>query len=86
MAALCEAWNNQPQAIRKVDGVQNGAQGANFNYWRLAEYVPCLLYQVLPPPIHWNFDSALLPGNDPRRSAAAGFIRRYGVNSAFGKH
>lgn len=76
---LAEAIEPQPQAVRQVDGVQNGQQGRDFQDWLFASYFPCSALLKRPPPITWAFDMGNVPSDDARRTAN-GFIGKYGYN------
>ncbi|KAL9045767.1 MAG: hypothetical protein Q9214_001250 [Letrouitia sp. 1 TL-2023] len=69
MNSLRESANFAQQALRAIDGGENGAQGQDFQFWLLAEWWPCSSLKKAPPPITWSIGS--VGANDPRRTGAS---------------
>ncbi|KAL2754188.1 glycoside hydrolase family 18 protein [Sodiomyces alcalophilus JCM 7366] len=85
MANLADSAGMAKQALRAVDGDENGAQGQDFNQWLMAVWRPCSILLGTPPGITWSFDLSNLSPNDPRRTAAeTEIIRKYGFDSTSG--
>ncbi|KAF9888495.1 hypothetical protein FE257_008602 [Aspergillus nanangensis] len=83
MGSLDEAQNYQPQAVRQIDGDVNGLQGADFQSWLAATWMPCSNLLQSPPPITWAFDG---PHPGDNRLVANGVIGQYGFNSMLPNH
>lgn len=62
--SLRESMAFAKQALRAVDGNENGAQGNDWGYWLLATWYPCSTLLGAPPPITWQV------ARSPRRTRA----------------
>jgi chitinase len=76
MAALLES-NQVHQALRMVNGNENGRQGADFNAFISASFMPCSSLLDSAPPVTWKIGT--IPVGDPR-AGAIGIIPKYGVS------
>lgn len=67
-----------PQALRLLDGNENGRQGRDWQDFLSAEWTPCSILLNSKPPVTWRIG---LPPNtaDPRLTTNA-FIPKYGVS------
>ncbi|KAI0600742.1 glycoside hydrolase family 18 protein [Biscogniauxia sp. FL1348] len=73
------------QALRAIDGNENGAQGNDWGYWLLATWYPCSTVLGQPPPVTWAIDDSKLGASDGRKTAAADkVIAKYGFDSTSG--
>lgn len=83
--SLKESMAFAKQALRAVDGNENGAQGNDWGYWLLATWYPCSTILGYAPPVTWEVPTATLPASDPRRTNdPAKVIAKYGFDSASG--
>ncbi|KAH8665151.1 hypothetical protein BGZ60DRAFT_470789 [Tricladium varicosporioides] len=84
MGNLADSGNNNPQACRLVNGVANGAQGIDYNMWKMAQWTPCSSFRATVcklkdlPKATWAFGA--VNGN---RGVRVGkhFINAYGFDS-----
>ena len=83
--SLVESSNAAKQALRAVDGNENGAQGLDWQFWLQATWYPCSTLLGAPPAITWQVPTGTLPASDGRKTAAAGkVIPKYGFDSSSG--
>lgn len=83
--SLKESMAFAKQALRAVDGNENGAQGNDWGYWLQATWFPCSTILGQPPPITWEVPTGTLPASDPRRTNdAQKVIAKYGFDSTSG--
>ncbi|KAL8808894.1 MAG: hypothetical protein Q9200_003921, partial [Gallowayella weberi] len=83
--SLQESADFAQQALRSLDGAENGKQGQDWQFWLLAEWWPCSSLMNAPPPITWSIGDPV-GANDPRTAAApAKTIARYGFDSVSGQ-
>jgi hypothetical protein len=66
-----------PQALRLLDGNENGRQGRDWQDFINAEWYPCSALLSSAPPVTWRI--GLPDATDPRRTTNA-FIPKYGVS------
>ncbi|KAL8951478.1 MAG: hypothetical protein Q9222_002555 [Ikaeria aurantiellina] len=84
MNSLQESANFAQQALRALDGDENGRQGADFNNFLSASWAPCSALKKSNPPITWKIGNPP-NANDPRATAvAAKTIAKYGFDSVSG--
>ncbi|KAL8887506.1 MAG: hypothetical protein Q9215_004928 [Flavoplaca cf. flavocitrina] len=84
LGSLRESANYAAQALRALDGNENGKQGIDWQQWLLAEWYPCSTVLKAPPPITWSIGDP--PAGDSRTAAAPSkTIARYGFDSVSGK-
>ncbi|ROW14913.1 hypothetical protein VPNG_03305 [Cytospora leucostoma] len=87
MGNMHHSGGNKPQVCRLVNGPANGAQGQDWNYFKLAQWHPCSAFRSKvckskdEPPVTWKLGA--LNGN---RGNANGkhFISAYGFDSQTG--
>jgi hypothetical protein len=77
MNALLEA-NQVPQALRMLNGNENGNQAGDFQAFLSASFQPCSTLLGYAPPVTWKIGD--IPLGDPR-VGANGIIPKYGVSS-----
>ncbi|PYI16224.1 glycoside hydrolase [Aspergillus violaceofuscus CBS 115571] len=79
---------DQVQALRYVDGIENGLQGKDWSDWLQRVYAPCKALRIQrgmnppEPPITWKFGH--VSDSDPRNAARTDgqhFIQKYGFDS-----
>jgi hypothetical protein len=52
--SLVESGGFAPQALRELDGNENGAQGRDWQLWLAAVWYPCSALLQAPPPVTWR--------------------------------
>lgn len=83
--SLKESMAFAQQALRAVDGNENGAQGSDWQFWLYATWYPCSTILGYPPEVTWEVPTATLPASDPRRTNdPAKVIAKYGFDSSSG--
>lgn len=68
-----------PQALRMLNGNENGRQGRDYQDWLEAVWEPCSSLLQRPPPITWEIGA--IPANDARATSNA-IIPKYGVSKS----
>lgn len=67
MNSLLESTVFAKQALRAIDGDENGRQGRDWQQWLTASWYPCSTLMGVPPPITWSIGNAVNP-SEPRRT------------------
>ncbi|KAI9147047.1 glycoside hydrolase [Paramyrothecium foliicola] len=84
--SLMESRGFAKQALRALDGDENGDQGNDWGHWLRATWTPCSELQRAAPAVTWNFDMSDLPNGDGRKTAGANeVVKKYGFDSWSGK-
>lgn len=67
MNSLLESTVFAKQALRAIDGDENGRQGRDWQQWLTASWYPCSTLMGVPLPITWSIGNAVNP-SEPRRT------------------